>query len=101
MGAREIFAKTGKQVMIIDSIYRMIWMRENHPEILEQADKWLLVEDFINFKLCGSKVIDRSMATTTSVYQPQQHAWAVDLIRAAGVPEHIFPEILPSGHGHR
>ncbi|NLE90709.1 MAG: FGGY-family carbohydrate kinase, partial [Dehalococcoidales bacterium] len=97
VGARELFEKTGKQVMIIDSIYRMIWMRENHPDILEKTDKWLLVEDFINFKLCGSKVIDRSMATTTSVYQPKQRKWAYDLIEAAGIPAHIFPEILPSG----
>jgi len=97
IGLFELFQKSGKQVMHIDSIYRMIWMKENHPEILEKTDKWLLIEDYINFKLCGSKTIDYSMATCTSVFSQETRDWCYDLIDRAGIPRHIFPKACLSG----
>ncbi len=97
VGAKKIFDLTGKQIMAIDSIYRMIWMKENHPEILEKTDKWLLIEDFINFKLCGEKATDYSMAACTSVFSQKNHTWVKELIDAAGVPISIFPQAYQSG----
>jgi xylulokinase len=97
VGAKEIFSETGKQVMIIDSIYRMIWMKENHPEILKKTDKWLLIEDYINFKLCGEKATDYSMASCTSVFKQNTHTWADKLIKEADIPLDIFPKPQQSG----
>jgi len=97
VGPFELFKKAGKQVMHIDSIYRMIWMKENQPEILEKTDKWLLIEDYVNFKLCGAKSIDYSMATCTSVFSQETRDWCFDLIDRAGIPRHIFPKACLSG----
>ena len=97
IGPFELFKTTGKQIMHIDSIYRMIWMKENHPEIIEKTDVWLLIEDYINFKLCGSKSIDYSMATCTSVFSQETRDWCYDLIDKAGIPRHIFPKACLSG----
>lgn len=97
IGAEEIFKRTGKQIEQIDSIYRMMWVKENYPEILEKTDKWLLVEDFINCKLCGSKTIDYSMAFCTSVFDIRNKKWDEELITHAGINQEIFPEIVPSG----
>jgi len=98
VGAKNIFDRTGKQIMDIDSIYRMIWMNKNHPEIMEQTDKWLLIEDYINFRLCGEKHTDYSMATTTSVFDQRTHDWCDDLIEKAGVPRSIFPKADCAGY---
>ncbi len=97
MGRDEIFRLTGKQAMHIDSIYRMMWIKENHPAIMEKTDKWLLAEDYINHMLCGSKTIDYSMACTTSVFDPETCKWVDRLITAADIPLHIFPECVQSG----
>ena len=64
-GAENIFSITGKQVLHIDTLYRLVWMKENHPEILDKTDKWLLIEDFINFMLCGRQATDYTMASCT------------------------------------
>ena len=97
IGPFELFQKTGKQVMHIDSIYRMIWMKENHPEVLDKTDTWLLIEDYVNFKLCGVRSIDYSMATCTSVFSQETRDWCYDLIDEAGIPRHIFPKACLSG----
>ena len=97
IGKKRIFELTGKQVMDIDSIYRMLWLKENHPELLEAADKWLLIEDFINFKLCGVQASDYSMATCTSVFDQRSRSWSKELIEAAGIPLSLFPPVYQSG----
>ena len=97
IGAENMFSRTGKQVMDIDSIYRMIWMKENHPEILEKTDKWLLIEDFVNFMLCGEKATDYSMATCTAVFDQRTHDWCDYLLKEAGIPRSIFPKAYQSG----
>lgn len=97
IGRDEIFRLTGKQAMTFDSIYRMMWIKENHPDIMEKTDKWLLMEDYINYRLCGIKATDYSMACTTSVFDPATHTWVDSLINAAGIPRGIFPEPVQSG----
>ncbi len=97
VGANNIFSVSGKQVLAIDTIYRLMWMKENYPEILEKTDKWLLIEDFINFMLCGRKATDLSMASCTSVLDQNKADWSEELIASAGIDRRLFPEVLPSG----
>ena len=96
-GADKIFSITGKQVLHIDTLYRLLWMKENHPEILDKTDKWLLIEDFINFMLCGRRATDYTMASCTSLFDQQTLKWSDQLFNSAGLDKAIFPETLPSG----
>jgi len=97
IGAQKIFNITGKQVLHIDTIYRLLWMQENHPEILAKADKWLLIEDFINFMLCGRQATDYTMASCTSLFNQKTLQWSDELFESAGLDKALFPEALPSG----
>lgn len=97
VGRENIFKRTGNQPQSINSIYRMMWIKENHPEILEETDKWLLIEDYINFMLCGAKCTDYSMATCTSVFDQRTHDWCGDLLKEAGIPRRIFPKAHQAG----
>jgi xylulokinase len=96
-GAEKIFNITGKQVLHIDTLYRLLWMKENHPEILDKTDKWLLIEDFINFKLCDRQATDYTMASCTSLFVQKTLNWSDELFGSAGLDKALFPEALPSG----
>jgi xylulokinase len=89
--------ETGKKAMFIDSIYRMMWMRENCSEILDRAYKWLLIEDYVNYKLCGEIATDYSMGSTTSALRPDTHTWSDRILRAAGLGKELFPDPSLSG----
>jgi xylulokinase len=97
VGAEKIFSMGGNQVLAINTIYRLIWMKENHPEVLSKTDKWLLIEDYINFMLCGRKATDYSMASTTSVLDQKKRSWSEEFIKIAGINKQIFPELMQSG----
>lgn len=97
VGEENIFRRTGKRAMAIDSIYRMMWMRENEEAAFQTTDKWLSIVDYINYMLCGVKATDYSMAACTSAFDQRGHAWCEDLLREAGIPLSIFPKAYPAG----
>jgi rhamnulokinase len=41
--------------------------------------------------------VEESLASTTQLYNPQHRAWSKKLIKKLGLPERIFPEVVPSG----
>lgn len=96
-GPLKIYQTGGHAALLINTINRIMWMQENEPEILNRTDKWLLIEDFVNFMLCGVKASDYSMAATTQVLDIQRLDWSGELIRLAGVSRDLFPPLYASG----
>ncbi|MBP6469988.1 MAG: rhamnulokinase [Chloroflexi bacterium] len=93
----EIFAQTGVQFMQINTLYQLISLVESRSPQLDIADTLLLSPDLLNYWLTGQKVSEFSIASTTQMMDPQTGAWAVDLLHKLGIPQHILPEIVPSG----
>ncbi len=96
-GAEKVFSVSGRLIYPINTIFRMMWLQENHPDIMERAYKWLMIEDFINYMLCGVMATDHSMASCTSVFDLAARTWSDDLIRHSGIDKSILPDIKPSG----
>jgi xylulokinase len=97
VGAERIFKTCGHAALLINSINRLMWMKEHEPEILKSTDKWLLIEDYVNLMLCGVKATDYSMAATTQVLDCENLTWSNELIELSGVEARLFPQIFPSG----
>ena len=96
-GSDVIFSISGKQVMPIDTVYRILWVKENYPEIIGKTYKWLLIEDYINFILCGAIATDYSMASSTSLLDQKLKNWSLELIKKADFDISILPPVFPSG----
>ena len=97
IGAENIFMISGKQVMPIDTVYRILWVKENYPDILKNTYKWLLIEDYINYLLCGAFATDYSMASCTEMFDQKKRKWSGGLLDKAGIDISLLPEPLPSG----
>ena len=57
-------------------------MAEHEPEILTRTDKWLLIEDFVNFMLCGRKATDYTMASCTLLFDQRRLDWSEEMLGA-------------------
>jgi xylulokinase len=97
IGPEKQFAVGGNQIWVFNTAFRILWMRENEPEILAQTHKWVLIEDFINFMLCGRLATDFSMASTTLLFDQRQRAWSDELLRVSGIDRQLLCDPLPSG----
>ncbi|MFV1966896.1 MAG: L-fuculokinase, partial [Pirellulaceae bacterium] len=95
--AETVLSIGGNPLWPINSALRILWMAEHEPEILRRADKWLLIEDFLNFMLCGRRVTDYSMASCTLLFDQRTLSWSDELIRLSGLDRDLLCDVLPSG----
>jgi rhamnulokinase len=93
----EIFAATGLQFMEINTLYQLLALQKNNPELLAAAETLLMMPDFLHYCLSGARVSEFTIATTSQCVNPKQRAWAGDLLGKLSLPTKIFPEIVPPG----
>ena len=97
IGAEKTFGIAGFPPWAMTGVMRVRWMMEHEPEIIKQAESWLLIEDYINFKLCGVRATDPSMASCMLLFDQQQRDWSDELIEGSGIPRRLLPAVRPSG----
>jgi len=97
VGVERTFSIGGNPVWPINSALRILWMLENEPAIMARADKWLLVEDFVNFLLCGRQVTDYSMASCTMLFDQRRLDWSEELLELSGIERRLLCMVQPSG----
>jgi xylulokinase len=78
------------------SIFKLIWLKKNRPDVFGRINKVLGSKDFINFMLTGAVYTDYSYASGMGAYSLEEKRMSLDILDAAGIPLSIFPEIVPS-----
>jgi len=76
---------------------RLIWLRNNAPEVLERTVRAACLSDWVGFRLCGNLYAERSQAGETMLFDQRKHDWATDLIESLGVSADIFPAVVDAG----
>ena len=97
MSREEIFAESGLQFMEFNTLYQMISLRQQAPELLDTADCFLMIPDFLNWCLSGEKANEFSNATTTQFFHPTKRTWSHALLQKFDLPQNIFREAVAPG----
>ena len=95
--AGTIFAETGIQFMPINTLYQLLAHQGQEPEQLAGADRLLLIADYFHSLLSGVAVAERSLASTTQLYNPRTGRWSEKLLSEFALPTALFPEVVDSG----
>jgi rhamnulokinase len=94
IGDYELYEKTGIQYQAFNTIYQLYYLKKYEPEILDQAETFLMLPDYINFLLTGKKYNEYTNASTSQLLDPKTGDRNYSLIKSLGLPEKIFKEIL-------
>ena len=92
-----IYAKTGIQFMQFNTLYQLLWLRLNRPDMLQNSAEMLFMPDLINYFLCGEKFTERTVASTSQMFNPITMDWDYELIEKFGLPKNILPKIVDTG----
>ena len=76
---------------------RLVWMKNNAPELFQRASAALSVTDWIGFVLSGNITSEKSQAGETLLFDLPRREWAFDLIDSLGLPRALFPQPVDSG----
>lgn len=93
----EIFAATGLQFMEINTLYQLVALQRQNPEILDLAERLLLMPDLFHWMLSGSQVVEFTNATTTQFFNPSNNNWAFELLQKLNIPTKMLGEVVPPG----
>lgn len=94
---KRFYEITGNQFMEINTAFQLLYLLKNRKDLLERADKMLLMPDLFNYFLTGEKKAEYSIASTTQLLDAKEGKWSDEVISALGLPKEIFPEIVSTG----
>ncbi len=78
------------------SAFKILWYRNNEPEVFNNIHKVIGTKDYVNFKLTGRICTDPSYASGSGVWDLVKWEYSLELIAAMGLRPEIFPEVVPS-----
>ncbi len=97
VGLEKTFEITGWQPFIWSTVLRFIWLKENKPELARKVHQWLIIEDFVNYKLTGKYSTDYTDASPTLLFDQRKLGWSDEMLNLAGLNKAMFPTPQPSG----
>ena len=92
----EFYAESG-QTFALGALPRLMWVKNNRPEIYERVAKISMIGDWILAKLCGLIATDPSNAGTTGVFSLYKRNWDSEMASRVGLKDNIFPPCLEVG----
>lgn len=92
-----VFSRTGMQERKSGTLYQLLAIRQEHPELLEKAAYLLFIPDYIGYRLTGVIKHEYSYAAATGLVDPETHTWDYELIRNLSLPVHLFTELSDPG----
>lgn len=95
--AKDIYSKTGIQFLQFNTIFQLFEHMKAQKERLSEADTFLMVPDYLHYRLSNQKVVEFTNATTTQLLNIHENDWDEDLIKMVGLDKKIFPKIVQPG----
>lgn len=93
----ELYARTGIQKAIFNTIYQLMALKVKKPEQLEKAETMLMMPDYFHYLLSGVAATEYTNATTGQLVSPVTKDWDMELIEKLGYPKKIFQKLVTPG----
>lgn len=94
--AQELYRRTGIQKQSFNTIYQLMAVKRQSPELLEQAHRLLLVPDYLHYTLTGVMSNEYTEASTSGLVSAAAKDWDRELLGLLGFPQKLFgPLSLP------
>ena len=91
----ELYRRTGTQFQPFNSIYQLF--ADSLAERLKNVTDFLMIPEYLMFKLCGSFSHEYTNATTTGLVSADTGEYDAELIKALGLPSHLFHPLQRPG----
>ncbi len=97
-GAERIHRITGRPVDITPCLYRLVWMRENEPEIYARTAHFVDVQSYLIQRLAGGPYkTGWTSADPMGLFDMEAKCWSAELLNALEIDVAQLPEAHPPG----
>lgn len=96
VGLEEGYRITGHRISASYSAAKLLWVRDNQPEIYKKAAKMLHAKEYIIHKLTGQIATEHSDASGTNLLDIKKRDWSDALIQEFGISKSLLPDLMLS-----
>jgi gluconokinase len=94
--AENLYQATGTPIHSMTPLCKIIWLKENAPEIFTAAFKFISIKEFIWHKLFKVYEIDHSIASATGLFNIETLKWNDFSLNLCGINRSQLSEIVPT-----
>lgn len=81
------YRASGVPVHSMSPLCKLIWFRQNEPEIFNAAFKFIGIKEYIFYKLFGDFVVDTSIASATGLLNTKTLRWDEEILDYLQIPD--------------
>jgi len=96
IGPEKVIELTSNPVLTGFTAGKIIWLRNNEPDVYNKVRKVLLPKDYIRFRLTGTFATEVSDASGTSLFNVTKRQWAWEMLDGTGIPRQWMPDAFES-----
>ncbi|MGI8951420.1 MAG: gluconokinase [Chitinophagaceae bacterium] len=85
--ANKIFQQTGTPIHPMSPLCKIIWMKNELPEIFKNTYKFISIKEYIFYRLFGRFIVDYSIASATGLFDIYNLKWFEPALKIAGISE--------------
>ncbi|RHM53556.1 rhamnulokinase [Mitsuokella sp. AF33-22] len=89
----KLYGRNGIQKQLFNSIYQLMAIKQETPQALEKAERFLMIPEYLNYRLTGVAMNEYTNATTSQLVNAQTQDWDYELLEMLGLPTKIFGEL--------
>ena len=93
----ELYRRTGIQKLSFNTVYQLMAHKLQKPDELARAKTFLMVPDYLNYRLTGKCAVEYTDASTTALLDVKTGDWDRGLLEKLGYPTDMFPPIQKPG----
>ncbi len=96
-GNKKVYGVTGQpEITATWPAAKLLWVKENEPEIFSNIKKVFLLEDYILYRLTGNFVTEETLQSSTIYYDIHNKCWWKEMLNYIGISESCFPRVEKS-----
>lgn len=88
-----MYLYTGIQFQRFNTVYQLLSIKKNNPEMLKKSKAFLMIPDYLNFLLTGKKANEYTNASSTQLVNSFERTWDTKILDDLGINKDMFQEI--------
>ena len=94
LGNNRLYSISGVKANSSYPIEKMLWLKENLPDVYQCIYKTLGPKDYLVYRLCGRVATEYTEASMSGCFSLVDFTWSSEILNAAGIDSEKFPDIL-------
>ncbi|RBP37989.1 xylulokinase [Garciella nitratireducens] len=104
---QQIYAKVGKERLLKITknlalegftLPKILWVKNNEPDIFQKATKFLLPKDYLRYQLTGKLHMEYSDAAGTLLFNISEKKWSKEICELLEIDMDLCPPLIESYH---